>query len=57
MADTVCAVSWQLQPELAAGVMAFARNSLTMTVAHRLRGFERAGGSAARLDHASESSF
>lgn len=54
MTDTVCAVSWQPRRELAGGPIAFDGNSLTMTTAHLLRGFERANGRAARLDHALE---
>jgi len=57
MADAVDAVSWQPGRQLAGGAMAFDVNSLTMTTALRLCGFERANGWAARFDHALESSF
>lgn len=57
MADTVHTVSWQPRRKLAGGAIAFGGNSLTMRTAHRLCGFGRAGGRAARLDHALELSF
>ena len=57
MADTVGAVSLQPGRQLAGGAMAFDGNSLTMTAAFRLRGFEHANGRAARFDHALEYSF
>ena len=40
MADTVLAVSWRPYRGLADGAVAIGANSLTMTAAERLRGFE-----------------